>query len=64
MFSDQMIRTTCITRIELISYQRKMIHTTQEDSMPITAPLLPTPTDSGRKQQLQQHQQKMQGENN
>jgi hypothetical protein len=31
-----------------------MIQTTQEESMPISAPLLPTPTLSGRKQQLHQ----------
>jgi hypothetical protein len=40
------------TKQLLPTYQRKMIHTTQEDSMPMSAPLLPTPTDSGRKQQL------------
>jgi hypothetical protein len=29
-----------------------MIQTTQEESIPMSAPLLPTPTLSGRKQQL------------
>ena len=34
------------------AYHRKMIQTTQEDSMPSTAPELPTPTVLGRKMQL------------